>query len=49
MGGRIVQDGLPHGFGYTEDERPARGIRRALHLGVELLFDTADIYGCGQT
>lgn len=48
MGGRILQDGLPHGFGHTEDERSARGIRRALDLGVTL-FDTADIYGCGHS
>ena len=47
MGGQIIQDGLVHGFGHTEDERSLRGIHRALDLGVNF-FDTADIYGCGH-
>ena len=34
MGGQIIQDGLVHGFGHTDDERSLRGIRRALDLGV---------------
>src|SRR5262249_13752636 len=41
-------DGLPHGFGHTEDEQSIRAIRRALDLGVTF-FDTADIYGCGHS
>ena len=48
MGGEIVQDGRPHGFGHTEDERSIRAIRRALDQGVTF-FDTADIYGCGHS
>src|SRR5919106_3811210 len=48
IGGPFVFNGQPSGWGEVDDDESIRAIRRALDLGVTL-FDTADVYGCGNS
>src|SRR5437764_14230008 len=44
IGGAIMEDGLPVGWGDVDEREAIRALRRALELGVTF-FDTADVYG----
>src|SRR5690348_3414798 len=48
IGGPMLREGRPIGWGRVDDAESIRAIRRALDLGVTL-FDTADVYGCGHS
>jgi aryl-alcohol dehydrogenase-like predicted oxidoreductase len=41
-------DGVPVGWGETDDARSTAAVRRALELGITF-FDTADVYGTGHS
>jgi aryl-alcohol dehydrogenase-like predicted oxidoreductase len=48
IGGATTRAGTPHGFRHAEEDHSLRGLQYALDHGVTF-FDTADIYGCGQS
>ena len=48
LGGAMATGDQPLGYAGVDDAEAVRGLRRAVELGVTL-FDTADVYGAGQS
>jgi aryl-alcohol dehydrogenase-like predicted oxidoreductase len=48
IGGEWIFEDKPAGWGNIDQEEATRAIQRALELGITF-FDTADVYGCGQS
>jgi aryl-alcohol dehydrogenase-like predicted oxidoreductase len=48
IGGAWTNNGIPVGWGETDDEESIRAIHAAIDLGVTF-FDTANVYGCGRS
>lgn len=48
IGGMVIKNGEPRGWGAVDDAESVRAVRRALELGVTF-FDTSDSYGAGRS